>query len=444
MNRKGKAMPDDARLTHIEESVDMYIPRIMVVGDEAFLVRLLKRELKEKGYEVDVFSSFAEGKRMLEQNTYRLILCDMEVNGESSVAFLIYCRHKYKNSHIILLAAKSEMKFAVDAMKNGASYVLSKPINLNELLIQVKEALSEPAIEMKIALDTGVSIPSGCELIKEIGKGNVCTVYLVERDGARMAMKIPNGNSWSMERLKRFFREADILAKIAHPNIVQLYEYGVSDYDEIPYIIMEYLPGGTLDSYLRHKAVNINNGAIIMIQLLSALKAVHGHGLLHRDIKPQNVLFSEKGEAKLSDFGLVRIIDSALTMSHAVLGTPAYMAPESFEGSRKIDERADVFSMGVMGYEILTGSHPFDGGSIPEVVYTIKESSPVAPSRINPKIPANLQTVLAGMLSKDPDDRYNTAEEALADFEKFRRLRFDFTPIRAFEDLDGKHPVWRE
>ena len=442
MEKNDKKMPDAAGLTHIEESVDMYIPRIMVIGDEEFLVRLLNRELKGKGYEIDTCSSFAKGMKLLKTNTYRLILCDMEVDGVSSISMLVYCRHKYKNSRVILLADKSEMKFAVEAMKNGASSVLSKPINLNELLTQLKEALSVPKVET--VFDMGVTVPSGCELIKEIGKGNVCTVYLVERDGAKMAMKIPNGNSWNMERLKRFFREADTLSKIAHPNIVQIYEYGVSDYEEIPYIIMEYLPGGTLDAHLRRNMVNIDEGITIIVQLLSALKEVHGHGLLHRDIKPQNVLFSERHEIKLSDFGLVRITDSALTMSHVVLGTPGYMSPESFEGSRKIDERAEIFSMGVMAYEILTGTHPFDVTCISELISAIKASSPLAPTKLNPKIPQNLQTVLAGMLAKKPENRYNTAEEALRDFENFRKLRFDFTPMKKFDDLDVKKTVWRD
>ena len=442
MGKNNQKMPDTAALTHIEESVDMYIPRIMVIGKEEFLVRLLNREMEKKGYEIDVVSSFNDGIGLLKKNIYSLVLCGMEVDGESSIAFLLYCRRKFKNSSIILLAPKSKMKFAVEAMKNGAKHVLSKPVNLNELLIQVNQALEKPPVET--ALDMGVPVPSGCDLIKEIGKGTTCTVYLVERDGTRMAMKIPNVNSWNMEYRKRFFREADILAKIAHPNIVQIYEYGVSDYDEIPYIIMEYLSGGTLESYLRHNVVNINDGIIIMTKLLSALKKVHGHGLLHRDIKPQNVLFSEKREIKLSDFGLVKILDSALTMSNAVIGTPAYMAPESFEGSQKIDERSEIFSMGVLGYEILTGSHPFYCGTITEIVNTIKESAPLPPSKLNPKIPQNLQTVLAGMLAKKPENRYSTAEEALEDWKRFSNLRFDFIPLKEFETMDAKKHTWRD
>ena len=427
MRKNMDNMPAEAGLTHIEECVDMYIPRIMIVGDEDFLVRMLERELAEKDYELDQARTFEEAIAKLAENTYRLIFADLEVNGQDATGFLIFCRRKYKNCDVVLLAAKSQMKSAVEAIRNGAAHVLSKPINLQELLFQLKERLEAPKIDLDFET-SGLSLPSGCELIRKIGEGSVCSVYLVARDGVLMAMKIPKSDNWSQERLKRFFREADVLAKIAHPNIVSIFEYGVSDCEEIPYILMEYLPGGSLETFARANAISLEAGVNIMIQLLSAMSEVHGHGLLHRDVKPRNILISETGEFKLADFGLVRIIDSSLTISQSVLGTPAYMAPESFDGARNVDERSDIFSLGVIAYEIITGSHPFAGSVITDVVRSIRHSLPTAPCDINPKIPSNLQAVLAGMLDKRPERRYQTTDQVLMEFRKFKKFRIDFKP----------------
>lgn len=214
---------------------------------------------------------------------------------------------------------------------------------------------------------------------------------------------------------QRFFLEARVLAKLTDPSTVRLFDYG-EEGDGLLYMVQEFVEGHTLDVVLRregrlapHRVVSI--GA----QLLHSLAEAHGFDIVHRDIKPTNIMVTADGLVKITDFGIARIRSSELkTMTGIVLGSPRYMSPEQVTGA-PLDQRTDVFSLGVVLYELLTGRPPFQADSVQGIMFQALNSQPVPPSRINPAIPRILDFVVAKAIAKDANFRYATAAAFAAD-----------------------------
>ena len=209
--------------------------------------------------------------------------------------------------------------------------------------------------------------------------------------------------------VERFKNEAKAAGRLVHPNIVGVYEYGEDGSNA--FIVMEYVEGTGLRDYLsRHADLGLRQVVAIMKQLLLALDFAHQRGVIHRDIKPTNLILTAEGTLKLADFGIAHIDMSNLTISGTVLGTPSYMSPEQIQG-RTIDGRSDLFSAGVVLYELLTGESPFVG-SLTTIAYKICHEDPVPPSRFSgSKLPPLVDEVVARALAKHPEARFQTARE---------------------------------
>jgi len=207
--------------------------------------------------------------------------------------------------------------------------------------------------------------------------------------------------------LARFRNEARAAGRLTHPNIIAIYEYGEAD--AIAYIAMEYVDGVGLREYLNRKArFDLAQIVAIVTQLLSALEFAHAQGVVHRDIKPANLILTSSGTLKVADFGIARVDASNLTMTGMVLGTPSYMAPEQCQGLPS-DHRADLFSVGVVLYELLTGVKPFEG-TIESITHRILHETPKPPSSVSAlALPPALDAVIATALAKRPDDRFQHA-----------------------------------
>ena len=207
--------------------------------------------------------------------------------------------------------------------------------------------------------------------------------------------------------MSRFKNEARAAGRLHHPNIVGIYEYGEDDL--VAFIAMEFVEGSGLREYLNRKA-RFEFGQLvgIMSQLLRALEFAHGKGVVHRDIKPSNLILTPRGELKVADFGIARIDQSDLTMAGTLVGTPSYMSPEQYQGSRG-DHRSDLFSAGVVFYELLTGEKPFTG-SVETIGHRICHDDPRAPSRVSTlPLPPGIDALLATALAKSPDARFQDA-----------------------------------
>src|SRR5436190_21693465 len=249
-------------------------------------------------------------------------------------------------------------------------------------------------------------------------------VYLAEDQelGRRVAIKILNGRHANDDQfIERFRREAKNAAALNHPNIVSIYDRGNAE--DTYYIAMEFLDGRTLKELIVGRgAAPINVAVEYARQILSALRFAHRHGIVHRDIKPHNVMVDAEGRVKVTDFGIARAGTSQMTETGSIVGTAQYLSPEQARGG-EIDPRSDLYSLGVVLYELLTGKTPFDGETPVEIAMKHLSTPPKPPSKLRSDIPPELDLVVMRALAKNPDDRYQTAEEMEADLERVARGR---------------------
>lgn len=252
------------------------------------------------------------------------------------------------------------------------------------------------------------------EITEILGKGAMGVVYkaydpVIARSVALKTIRRDLLDAdQAVESIGRFRNEAMASGRLNHPGIVSIYEYG--EQDDTVFIVMEYAPGDTLHGYLsRRDSIKLSVIGDIMSQLLEALDFAHENGIVHRDVKPANIIVSPSGTIKVTDFGIARINTSTLTQTGMVMGTPSYMAPEQYVGLA-LDRRADVFSAGVVLYELLTGVKPFVGAPH-TVAYKICHEEHQTPSLVNVQLPQSLDAVVAKALAKKPDTRFSTARE---------------------------------
>jgi len=262
---------------------------------------------------------------------------------------------------------------------------------------------------------------SGHRILSEIGSGGMGRVFLAEdeRLGRKVAIKVLNRRYSDNPKLRtRFMQEARAMAKLSHPHIVHIYNLGQAD--ELPHFVMEHLEGAPLTEAAR--ALTLEQKAELMQKVILAVEFLHQHQILHRDLKPGNILVGMDLEPKLLDFGLALQVDDLgkrLTRPGEVMGTPDYFSPEQTRGEASLNARSDVFSLGTIFYELLTGALPFRGETFAERTRSIREQDPVLPRRLNPSLPRDLQNICLKALEKDPANRYSSAREMAEDLERY-------------------------
>ncbi len=246
------------------------------------------------------------------------------------------------------------------------------------------------------------------EVLEELGQGAMGTVYrardpLIERTVAIKTVSISLLQQEGADAESRFLREAQSAGRLSHPNIVTIYDVGEAD--GLAYIAMEYLTGMTLRDVINKGQIPLELALDTAVQMAEALAFAHEHGVIHRDIKPANVVVTgQRGHVKLTDFGIAHLVNSNHTKTGQMLGSPRYMSPEQAMG-REIDGRSDIFSLGAVLYEMLTGHYAFDGDSLPSIVYRVISETPVAAESLRPQLPTELLGLLVRMLNKKPEDR---------------------------------------
>src|SRR4030095_12147771 len=263
----------------------------------------------------------------------------------------------------------------------------------------------------------------GYELLEEIGRGGQGVVFRARQKGLNrtVALKVISLGQWaSKAHLTRFRREAEAAASLDHPGIVPIYEVG--ERDGSCYFSMKFVEGGQLDEVVRRTPMSIRQAAELIAKVARTVHYAHEHGILHRDIKPGNILLDEKGEPHLTDFGLARLIESesSVTRTMEVLGTPSYMAPEQAMGNNTaVSSATDVYGLGAVLYQLLTGHPPFAGGTTYETIKLVLDSEPRQPRLLNPKIDRDLSTICLKCLEKDPKRRYSSALALAKDLERW-------------------------
>jgi len=262
-------------------------------------------------------------------------------------------------------------------------------------------------------------------IVEKIASGGMATIYKAThiKNGQPAVLKVPYDQYQNDHRfVERFRREAGLGKKLLHDNIIRLYEYGTSQDGQI-YIAMEYLPGIDLRGYLdRYGKMPVREAVRTVIQVCRALGYAHDRGIIHRDIKPENIMLPDKrskGRVVLMDFGVAHAayLGTVGTRS-SYLGTPYYMSPDQVS-RRQVDGRSDIYSLGVVFFEVLTGKRPFDDADPLKVLIKHRESSPPRLRSLNPKIPAGLERIALKMLAKRPADRYKSVEALLAALKRY-------------------------
>jgi len=259
------------------------------------------------------------------------------------------------------------------------------------------------------------------ELLEEIGRGSQGVVFRARQKSLNrtVALKVISLGQWaSKAHLKRFRLEAEAAAHLEHPGIVPIHEVG--ERDGQCYFSMKFVEGGQLDEVVRRAPMSIRQGAELIAKVARTVHYAHEHGILHRDLKPGNILLDAKGEPHLTDFGLARLVESESSVTHTleVLGTPSYMAPEQAVGNNAaISSVTDVYGLGAVLYQLLTGQPPFAGGTTYETIKLLLDTEPRQPRQLNPKIDRDLSTICLKCLEKDPKRRYSSALALAEDLE---------------------------
>jgi TolB-like protein/Tfp pilus assembly protein PilF len=261
------------------------------------------------------------------------------------------------------------------------------------------------------------------ELLEEVGRGGQGVVFRARQKSLNrtVALKVISLGQWaSKAHLKRFRLEAEAAARLEHPGIVPIHEVG--ERDGSCYFSMKFVEGGQLDEVVRRKPMPIRRAAELIAKVARTVHYAHEHGILHRDIKPGNILLDAKGEPHLTDFGLARLVESenSVTQTLDVLGTPSYMAPEQAVGNNAaVSSATDVYGLGAVLYQLLTGQPPFAGGATYETIKLLLDTEPKQPRLLNPKIDRDLSTICLKCLEKDPKRRYPSALALAEDLERW-------------------------
>lgn len=323
--------------------------------------------------------------------------------------------------------------YGLGRLTAGEAAILEQHLEGCELCARVFDELPpDPCLPaLRHAMDTALSattssmadgaaapsIPSGFEYLCELGRGGMGVVYKCRQVALNrvVALKLilAGGHAGEHHR-SRFLREAEAAAGIGHPHVVQVFEAGA--WAGQPYLVLEYCAGGTLAEQLRGTPLSKHRAATLVELLARAVQAAHGRGVVHRDLKPQNVLLAADGSPKVADFGLAKLVDSCegITSTGVVMGTPGYMAPEQAAGRPDVGAAADIHALGAILYECITGRPPFRGANAMDILVQVLECEPEDPLKLHPAADPDLAAVALKCLEKAPENRYSSAAE-LAD-----------------------------
>ena len=413
---------------------------ILVVDDDDNMLKLLAKCLRQGQYSVVTAPSGRAALDLLGKQSFSVVITDMFMPEMSGLELLARFRQSLPSVPVIVVTGMPGVEAAVECMRVGAFDYISKPFRFDQVLDLVRRAEAEHQrlCEQSQSKSYPVLNPGrffgSYRIIKLLGEGSVGLVFLVEKTGVgdpppRYALKVlkPTYRTEDPSGVvaERFLREALAASAVKHPGVVAVIEGGVTPDERIPFIVMEYVEGRTLKYYTENpQTLDYPQKAGMVLQVAEALGAIHQAGIRHRDVKPHNIVVTAAGQVKLMDFGIAHLPDSELTVSHELLGSPAYCAPEAF-GEGPADERADLFSLGVVAYELCLGLKPFVGSSISNYAHVIRNERPREPRRVDPNFPLRLQRIIARLLKKAPADRYPDAAALVADLRAYLDGRDD-------------------
>jgi serine/threonine-protein kinase len=398
--------------------------RILVTDDEAGLRTFVAEVLTADGHHVSECADGAQAVEWMGRERFDLLITDLRMPNLDGLALIRRLRAARIETRVVVMTAHGSVDSAVEAMKLGAVDFLEKPLKSPAALRAIiSRALGHrgaqagrPARAASDALhDLTAALADRYAIHHELGRGGTALVYLADdlRHGGKVAVKVLRPETAMHMGAERFRREVAIVARLTHPHILPFLESGEAA--ERLYYVLPYAEGGSLRRRLREDGPPTIAAALeIARHIGSALDYAHGQGFVHRDVKPENILFTD-GLPVLADFGIARGITVAvgdgLTGVDVAIGTPEYMSPEQVAGDRLLDGRSDEYGLAVVLFEMLAGAPPFTGGSARAVMGRhLNEPAPLLGVR-RPDVPAGLEQALNRALAKDPADRFPTVAE---------------------------------
>ncbi len=402
--------------------------KILVIDDDAAVLKLASLYLTRAGYNVEECAGGIEALTVIGANPPDLILCDIYLPGLDGYGLLSALRAQPATADIpvILMTARADHTGFRKGMKLGADDYLTKPLDRDELIDAVHARLAR-AGAATIAARTGITEPepgghsaedlsavtrlTDYKLVRKIAEGGMSTIYLADQKSTdrRVVLKmVPLTRGIAQEVIDRFMQEHKMLERLRHPNIVEIYAQGFNE--EHLYIAMEYFQHGSLNEHLE-AALPEAKAFEYTLQIARALEATHQAGIVHRDLKPDNIMMRKDGSLALTDFGIAKDLHTAasLTQQGEVLGTPSYVAPEQAQGL-PVGPAADVYSLGVMLFQMLTGSKPYQANDPQNILYQ-HINSPI------PQLPEDLmqwQDLINFLMNKSPATRPRDGSAVLA------------------------------
>ena len=409
-------------------------PKILFVDDNLDLLLILEQMLEPQleRWDLNYVSSLMYLNQKLEQDEFQVVVTDMQMPEITGSELLEVIKERNPKTRVIIMTAQPNCDVAVRCMKTGASNYISKPFDQKKLLGAIEHALgeyenyeSQNAPEVNSCVRLHPEIVGNFELMEILGQGRFGIVYLARRLGNNedklFALKLlitqEDRRRTDDYYLERFKREAQAGMSVTDEYVVKIEEFGVAG--DLPYLVMEYIKGRTLKQLFEGGEVfrlNLSRKIDIIRQITKGLSEIHRQGICHRDIKPDNIMVDDDLNVKITDFGIAQLPNSELTLTADQLGTPNYMSPESFL-TPKVDQRSDLFSLGVISYQLCVGLLPFTAESIHEISYKIWHRRPVNPRDLVPTLAIGLQYILGKMLKKNVKERYSSATHILADID---------------------------
>ncbi|HUF13199.1 MAG TPA: protein kinase [Longimicrobiales bacterium] len=414
--------------------------KILVVDDDAAIRSTLADMLAEDGAtEVEVAASAEEAIRVLDGSAAPdLVLSDIRMRGLDGMDLLRFVRQRTPASKVVLMTAYHDVGTAVRAMREGASDFLCKPFDLHSLRAVLDRLLerdapgqlapsmtdpSETAPARVAAVARPMLLAGRYALETEVGHGAMAVVYRARdrRHDRDVAVKLLRREVALSLGVDRFLEEIRIAARLHHPHILTLIDSG--ELNGAPYFVMPFVAGLSLRRWLlEHERMAVVDAAALLRDVADALAAAHTAGIVHRDVKPENLLLSGR-HGWVADFGVAKALGGAAavgsTLTGAMIGTPVYMAPEQAYGDDCVDPRADIYALGVVAYELLCGEPPFNGTNATAVLAAHLTAEPPPLRARRPDLPSGIEDVVMRCLAKDPRHRWPDAASLARGFGSF-------------------------
>jgi len=431
---------------------------LLIVEDHEDTRETLRDCLEEFGYTVETAADGVEGLEQVRAKAFDLVITDLNMPRLGGLQLLQAIRNETQGPDLLMLSADGQISRAVDAMRLGAINYLVKPVDVDQLVGEVRavmQARRDRATERDVVgtitvhghhtrplvPDPASTDPRGgrgpdggglprtigrYQVLSELGSGGMGTIFkcfdpALARTVAVKIVAEQADHGGRDDLLRRFACEAQAAGMLRHPNIVTVYDYAAGAEGPV-YLAMEYLAGSSLAALLAASGkLSWQRAAVIAFQLADALEFAHRNQVIHRDVKPANVFILDRDVAKILDFGIAKLANSELTVPGTFVGSPRYLAPESFRGAR-IDYRADQFSLGSVLYEMVAGVPAFDFTDFYAGVHHILSEDPKPLERLVPDAPSELYDIVERLHQKDPDRRYHNEMRLLGDLKDLTEI----------------------